>query len=288
VTDETPTADEPTPGSEPPATPEAAAPPPAAPEGAVTPTAPSEPVTTPAEPEPVAAEAAAAAPPAAEQPTVESVTPPTAAEAPTEGAAPVAAPVAAAAPAKERRSGIFLPTWLAALIAVLFIGGLGFAIGYVSADSEDSSPSVAANTVPNNRQGPFGGQLPNGTLPNGNGNGSSNGSGSGNGSSNGNGEANTQTAFLGVSVNDAANNGGAQITSVRAGSPAANAGLQQGDVVTKIGDTNVSNATQLENAVHSHKPGDDVSVTYTRNGNSATVTVHLGNRSDIARNALPS
>jgi membrane-associated protease RseP (regulator of RpoE activity) len=282
VTDETPTTDEPTPGPDASAAAEeAAAPPPATPEPAVT-------TPEPETPQPVSAEPAAAASPTAEPPTAEAVTPPTAVAAPSEAATePVAAPVATAAAAKsERRGGIFLPTWLAALIAVLFIGGVGFAIGYVSADSDDSSPSVAANTVPN-RQGPFGNQLPNGgTVPGGSGSANGNGSGSNNG--NGNGETNAQTAFLGVSVQDAASNGGAEITAVRAGSPAATAGLKQGDVVTKVGDTAVTNAEDLMNAIRSHKPGDDVTITYTRDGNSATATVHLGNRSDIARSSLPS
>ena len=265
MTDETPSAEEPT-SAEPPPEPAAeAAPPPAA-----------------ATPEP----ATAAEPPPAEPPTAEAVTSPTvAAAAPV--ADPTAVPVAtAAAPPPERRGGIFLPTWLAALLAVLLIGGLGFVIGYASADDDDSNPSVAANSQPNVPNGGNQPNLPNGrNLPGfpGNGNGTN-----GNGSGNSNGETNASTAFLGVSVENADNDGGASITAVRSDSPASEAGLKEGDVITKVGDTDVKSAADLLGAIRSHDPGDDVTVTYTRDGSSAQVTVHLGDRSDIARSSLPS
>ena len=43
-----------------------------------------------------------------------------------------------------------------------------------------------------------------------------------------------QHAYLGVAVGDSASGGGAQVGTVRAGSPAAAAGLKQGDVITAI------------------------------------------------------
>ena len=52
-------------------------------------------------------------------------------------------------------------------------------------------------------------------------------------------------------------------------------------MITKVGDTDVTNAADLIGAIRSHDPGDDVTVTYTRDGSSAQVTVHLGDRSDI-------
>ncbi len=273
MTDETPSADEPT-STEP--TPEPAA---TAPEPAAEPAAPAPAAAT---PEP----ATAAEPTPAEPPTAEAVTPPTVAAA-APAAESTAVPVAtAAAPPPERRGGIFLPTWLAALLAVLLIGGLGFVIGYASGDDDDSNPSIAANSQPNL---PNRGNLPNGgngrNLPGypGNGNGPN-----GNGSGNSNGETNASAAFLGVSVENADNDGGANITAVRSDSPASEAGLKEGDVITKVGDTDVKSAADLIGAIRSHDPGDDVTVTYTRDGSSAQVTVHLGDRSDIARSSLPS
>jgi membrane-associated protease RseP (regulator of RpoE activity) len=197
-------------------------------------------------------------------------------------------PVAAgAAPTPEHRGGIFLPTWLAALLAVLLIGGLGFAIGYISADDDDSNPGIAANSQPipgrqNQPNLPYGGNLPGFPGNNGNGNGPND---RGNGDDD---QATASGAFLGVWVENAADDGGASITAVRSGSPAADAGLEEGDVITKVDDTEVTSAPDLIEAIRSHDAGDDVTVTYTRNGSSAQATVHLADRSDIARSALPS
>jgi putative serine protease PepD len=84
--------------------------------------------------------------------------------------------------------------------------------------------------------------------------------------------------FLGVRVADA-QNGGATLVSVQAGSPAAKAGLQEGDIVTKFGDKTVGDSDDLVSAVQSGKVGDQVTVTYTRNGDEKTTTVTLGEAS---------
>jgi putative serine protease PepD len=85
-----------------------------------------------------------------------------------------------------------------------------------------------------------------------------------------------QRPFLGVSLADAEN--GAQIAQVTPGSAAAKAGLQAGDVVTKVDGTEIHSADELRSAVADKQPGDKVEVTYTRNGSSHTVTVTLGTR----------
>jgi putative serine protease PepD len=83
-------------------------------------------------------------------------------------------------------------------------------------------------------------------------------------------------AFMGVRIEDTDNGDGARIGSVESGQPAEKAGLQEGDVITKVGDNNVTDATDLTAAIRSHKPGDKVTVTYTRNGDSKTAEVTLG------------
>ncbi|MDQ7907189.1 trypsin-like peptidase domain-containing protein [Phytohabitans sp. ZYX-F-186] len=83
---------------------------------------------------------------------------------------------------------------------------------------------------------------------------------------------------LGVSVNDA-DGGGALIGSVTEGSPAAKAGLQQGDVVTKFGDKNISDSDDLVGAVQAGKVGDQVQITFKRNGQEQTATVTLAEAS---------
>ncbi|GAA3753271.1 hypothetical protein GCM10022225_42440 [Plantactinospora mayteni] len=83
---------------------------------------------------------------------------------------------------------------------------------------------------------------------------------------------------LGVQVSPA-ENGGALIGGVVPDSPAAKAGLQQGDVVTQFGDTKVGDADDLVGAVQAGKVGDQVQVTYTRNGVEKTATVTLAETS---------
>ncbi len=86
-------------------------------------------------------------------------------------------------------------------------------------------------------------------------------------------------AQLGVSVSDIADGsaqGGAGIAAVTPGGGAAKAGIEVGDVVTKVGDRDIDSADALIAAVRSHAPGDKVTLTYTRGGDSRTATVTLG------------
>jgi putative serine protease PepD len=82
-------------------------------------------------------------------------------------------------------------------------------------------------------------------------------------------------AFLGVRIADTNSGNGALVGSVEAGQPAAQAGLQQGDVITKVGDQAVTDAADLTAAIRTFKPGDKVTVTYTRDGNEHTADVTL-------------
>jgi putative serine protease PepD len=89
--------------------------------------------------------------------------------------------------------------------------------------------------------------------------------------------------YLGVNASTAGENGspavaggtGAQIRSLVAGGPAEQAGLQAGDVITKLADRKVTNVDSLIAAVRSHAIGDQVTVAYTRNGENRTATVRL-------------
>jgi putative serine protease PepD len=84
-----------------------------------------------------------------------------------------------------------------------------------------------------------------------------------------------QHAFLGVRIGDGESGTGAVIGSVEEGQPAAEAGLQEGDVITKVDDQDIQDATALTAAIRSHKPGDKVTVTYTRDGDEHTAEVTL-------------
>ena len=84
-------------------------------------------------------------------------------------------------------------------------------------------------------------------------------------------------AFLGVLLRDSST-GGAAIQSVRSGTPAAKAGLQSGDLIVKVDGKTISSASQLRGAINAHKPGDAITVTYTRNGTTHTASVTLSTR----------
>jgi putative serine protease PepD len=83
--------------------------------------------------------------------------------------------------------------------------------------------------------------------------------------------------LLGVTVGESAGAApsGAVLTGVTAGGPAADAGLQAGDVVTQVGDRAVVEADSLVVAIRDHAPGAPVEITYTRDGRSSTTTATL-------------
>ena len=83
-------------------------------------------------------------------------------------------------------------------------------------------------------------------------------------------------AYLGVELGS--NSSNARVAAVRPNTPAAKAAIHTGDVITAIGATKVSTSDELRAAINAHKPGDRVKVTYTRNGNSHSVTLTLASR----------
>ncbi|MFG3045798.1 S1C family serine protease [Streptomyces sp. NPDC048202] len=87
-------------------------------------------------------------------------------------------------------------------------------------------------------------------------------------------------AALGVTVRTVVDDGyqpaGAALVTVKAGGPAAKAGLKAGDVITRLGDTAVGTTTELAEALAEKKPGERVTVTYERSGTRKTAQVTLG------------
>jgi putative serine protease PepD len=84
--------------------------------------------------------------------------------------------------------------------------------------------------------------------------------------------------FLGVSV-EPADDGGARIASIAPNSPAAGAGLKEGDVINKFGDRVINDSDDLVSAVQSSTVGEKVTVEFHRNGEKQTATVTLGEAS---------
>lgn len=93
-------------------------------------------------------------------------------------------------------------------------------------------------------------------------------------------------AKIGASVSLEDSSGGAKITTegaggsapVEAGGPAAKAGLKPGDVITKLDDSVIDSGPTLIGEIWTHKPGDQVKITYERDGKTHTVTLTLGSR----------
>ncbi|MGI9002132.1 MAG: S1C family serine protease [Pseudonocardia sp.] len=78
------------------------------------------------------------------------------------------------------------------------------------------------------------------------------------------------------------NSSGAQIAAVQDGSPAAQAGLLAGDVVTKVDDARVEDFADLVARIGSHTPGQQVRLTVLSGGAERTVQVTLGSQPDTA------
>ena len=83
-------------------------------------------------------------------------------------------------------------------------------------------------------------------------------------------------AYLGVSLDSTATK--ATVGQIRTGTPAASAGLKAGDVITAIDGKQIGSAPELQSAIDAKRPGDTVSITYSRGGQSHTVQVKLGTR----------
>jgi S1-C subfamily serine protease len=66
------------------------------------------------------------------------------------------------------------------------------------------------------------------------------------------------------------------VTSVSAGSPASQAGLQSGDILTGVGGIALDGTHSFINTLFKFKPGDQLTVEFSRNGKSQQVQITLG------------
>jgi serine protease Do len=82
-------------------------------------------------------------------------------------------------------------------------------------------------------------------------------------------------AWMGVSYGTPAKGGGALIHTVQPGAPAARAGLQPGDLMVAIQGRKIRQTEDLASAIRSFQPGDEVKITFLRQGKRRTVTVRL-------------
>ncbi len=96
-----------------------------------------------------------------------------------------------------------------------------------------------------------------------------------------------QRAVLGISIVDVNDprlkddhvkeHQGVYVMDVNPKSAAEAAGLKKGDVIIAINDNNVINTSELQEQVARHRPGDEITVTYIRDGKTKTVNASLKN-----------
>lgn len=91
-------------------------------------------------------------------------------------------------------------------------------------------------------------------------------------------------AYLGVSISSTYTSevlafygypSGAVVSSVAEGSPAANAGIERGDIITKFNGVTISEYTVLNELLYNCKAGDTVSITIYRSGRYYTADIKL-------------
>ncbi len=87
-------------------------------------------------------------------------------------------------------------------------------------------------------------------------------------------------AALGITgrtvVDDSYQPAGVAVVTVKSGGAADKAGIEAGDVIIRLGDTDITTITSLSEALAAQKPGDRTTVTLTRNGSQKKVDVTLG------------
>jgi putative serine protease PepD len=87
-------------------------------------------------------------------------------------------------------------------------------------------------------------------------------------------------AYLGVSLGD---DGAAKVLDVRAGSPAAQAGLRTNDVVIAVDGKSIETGDELRSAIDAKKPGDEIQLKIRRGSSERELTVELGTRPATAQ-----
>ena len=81
---------------------------------------------------------------------------------------------------------------------------------------------------------------------------------------------------------------GVYIAQVFTNSPASEAGLQEGDIITKLNDTDISGMSALKTELVNYSPGDEITLTIERDKQTMTVKLTLGSESDANNSSLQS
>jgi S1-C subfamily serine protease len=97
-----------------------------------------------------------------------------------------------------------------------------------------------------------------------------------------------QRAFIGVSIRDLDSKlaqeksiselKGVYVNGLTAGGSAEDAGIKEGDVITKIGDVAINKVPELQEQIGRYRPGDKINVTLKRNNQEKVLAVLLKNK----------
>lgn len=100
-----------------------------------------------------------------------------------------------------------------------------------------------------------------------------------------------EKSYIGISVSDVSSSGGymggssisgAQVQSVTEGSPAEDAGLSAGDIITMVDGSEISGSSELSSIISSSEAGDQLTLTVYRNGETMELTVTVGTQTASA------
>ena len=81
---------------------------------------------------------------------------------------------------------------------------------------------------------------------------------------------------------------GVYVAQIYTNSPAAKAGIVEGDIITSLGGKTVTDLTSLKKALVSYRPGDQVTITVERNKTQTQIQITLGKSSEINQGVLQS
>ncbi|HEY1025357.1 MAG TPA: Do family serine endopeptidase [Sphingobacteriaceae bacterium] len=107
-----------------------------------------------------------------------------------------------------------------------------------------------------------------------------------------------QRGFLGVSIQDVTAElakekelksvRGIYVQAVVPGGAAGDAGIKEGDVITKVAGVNVNTSAELQEQIGRHAPGDKIGVTVVRGGSERVLNVTLSKEQQLAINRTAS
>jgi hypothetical protein len=200
------------------------------------------------------------------------------------GASPGGAPVTEPQPIVDdpgavppsRSSHVSLPKWLVFGVAALLLLAVGFGAGWL-AHGDDDDRAVISGRFPSTL--PFGGDDGSDPFPD---------------------FPREGGGYLGVRMDttpdddgqgddgEQADDDGVRIAAVSSDSPAEEAGLRAGDVITEVDDESVDTPVELASEIRSRDPGDEVTIGYERDGDERSVDVTLAERDDSVDDARPS